>query len=335
MKYLFFDIECANCFNGQGKICSIGYVIVDGSFNIIQQKDILINPNSKFHLRNRASGEGIELGYDKQVFLNSPKFDSYYSFIKGLLESDEYTIFGHSVINDINFLIAECNRYKLPYFNFKAYDTQILHRHFMPESKENGLGKICESFGIEIENLHRSDYDAFLTMQVAKKICQNHSVSLDALLAECPNCYYSVENGNVVNHYSTTSYSKKLSNLAKFIKIDTRLKKQENVYEKYFGFSQDFEEKNYKKAMLLVKFIRWNGGFYTHKTNKMNYYLNFGKACQRSENIDKEKVVMLDENALIEMLGIDKKLYESVDSWSYSKIKNYALDLPKEIADIN
>ena len=28
-RYLFFDVECANCFNGKGKLCSFGYVLTD------------------------------------------------------------------------------------------------------------------------------------------------------------------------------------------------------------------------------------------------------------------------------------------------------------------
>ena len=78
----------------------------------------------------------------------------------------------------------------------------------MPESQVNGLGKICESFEIEVENLHRSDYDAYLTMRVAKKICEYRKVSMEELLEICPNCYYSVDKGVVVNHYVTVSYSK-------------------------------------------------------------------------------------------------------------------------------
>lgn len=336
MRYLFFDIECANCFGGKGKICSLGYVACDNNFNILEQKDLLINPDSKFHLSSKATGEGIELGYPKETFLKSPKFDYFYSFIKELLEDEESVILGHSVINDINFLIAECNRYKKPYFTFKAFDTQILHRHFMPESKENGLGKICESFGIETENLHRSDYDAYLTMQVAKKLCEMQNVRLDELLSVAPNCYYSVDNGVVVNHYSTTSYTKKLVNIAKFVKPDPRLSKNTLIRDKHFSFSTDFEQEKYKQAMLLVKYIRWKGGYYSQKVSKTEYFLKYGRECQRTQNMQSnENVTVLDEDKLVEMLGIDKRVYEQVQTWSFSKIKNYNLGLPEKVADIS
>ena len=44
MKYLFFDIECANSFDGICKMCSFGYAIFDNKFNKIESKDILMDP---------------------------------------------------------------------------------------------------------------------------------------------------------------------------------------------------------------------------------------------------------------------------------------------------
>ena len=45
MNFLFFDIECANCFGGVGKIFSFGYVLTDEHFNILERDDILMNPD--------------------------------------------------------------------------------------------------------------------------------------------------------------------------------------------------------------------------------------------------------------------------------------------------
>ena len=70
MKYLFLDIECSN----GSDICSIGYVIADDKFNVIQQKDMLINPESKFVLSNRAGTQGIKLAYSEQEFYAAPAF---------------------------------------------------------------------------------------------------------------------------------------------------------------------------------------------------------------------------------------------------------------------
>lgn len=333
MNYLFFDIECANCFGGHGKICSFGYVLADADFNIIEQKDILINPASKFHL-GRSGQEEIELGYDKEEFLKSPKFDYFYDRIKQLLESDNVIIFGHSVNNDINFLLSECLRYKKPYFTFKAYDTQILHKHFMPESQVNGLGKICESFEIEVENLHRSDYDAYLTMRVAKKICEYRKVSMEELLEICPNCYYSVDKGVVVNHYVTVSYSKKLIDYARFIKPDPALLKKSAIKNMTFSFSLDFEQHKYKQALFLVNNLRRQAANYTTKLSKMQYFLAYGQECKRTQNVKELSdggVKILDEESILELLNIDTNVYEQVKAWSLAKIRCYGIPKRKKI----
>lgn len=335
MNYLFFDIECANCFGGHGKICSFGYVLADMNFNIIEQKDILINPASKFHL-GRKGQEEIVLGYDKEEFKKSPKFDFFYDRIKQLLESPDVMIFGHSVNNDINFLLSECVRYKKPYFTFKAYDTQILHRHFMPESQLNGLGKICESFEIVVENLHRSDYDAYLTMRVAKKLCEQLHASMEELLERCPNCYYSVENGACVNHYITISYSKKLIDYARFVKPDRRLLGKSEVKNKTFSFSLDFEKDKYKQALFLVNAIRRQAGNYTTKLSKMQYFLAYGEPCKRTQNVNElsqSAIEVLDEKKILDLLHIAPQLYEEVKAWGIARIKGYGI--PKQKKPVN
>lgn len=56
MKYLFFDIECSNCFNGVGKMCEFGYVLTDENFKIIKMDDIPMSPGKgrecRFHALN-------------------------------------------------------------------------------------------------------------------------------------------------------------------------------------------------------------------------------------------------------------------------------------------
>ena len=70
MKYLFFDIECAD--GGKATICSFGYVIADLNFNIIEQRDILINPEAEFCLEGRKGRPDVKLAYPKEDFLNAP-----------------------------------------------------------------------------------------------------------------------------------------------------------------------------------------------------------------------------------------------------------------------
>ena len=55
MNILFFDLECANRFNGIGKICEFGAVLVDSNFNFINQYSFCMSP-----------GKGNENRFDKK-----------------------------------------------------------------------------------------------------------------------------------------------------------------------------------------------------------------------------------------------------------------------------
>ena len=74
MKYLCFDIE--SCDGGRGgSLCSFGYCIADGNFNIIESDDILVNPKKAFN--KRLFGSVINLRIAKNSFAlrrNFPMF---------------------------------------------------------------------------------------------------------------------------------------------------------------------------------------------------------------------------------------------------------------------
>ena len=46
---LFFDLECANCYNHVAKICEFGYVLTDDKLNIIAKENLIVNPMSPFN----------------------------------------------------------------------------------------------------------------------------------------------------------------------------------------------------------------------------------------------------------------------------------------------
>ena len=101
MNYVFFDIECANCFQGRGKICSFGYVITDEFFNVLEKKDIVMNPHAKFHLFGHRNHPGIVLAYDEKIFKSSPSFPKYYEEIRSLLQDKNNLVFGFSRVRSI------------------------------------------------------------------------------------------------------------------------------------------------------------------------------------------------------------------------------------------
>ena len=69
MKFLFFDIECANCFGGVGKIFSFGYVLTDETFHVLERDDILMNP--EWRKQAGEQSEKIAESFDKEHFVES------------------------------------------------------------------------------------------------------------------------------------------------------------------------------------------------------------------------------------------------------------------------
>lgn len=98
MRYLFFDIECCNGRN----ICEFGYVITDDKFNILEKKDITINPENKFNLTGRHDGRDLYLYYPESTYYKSYKFPHFYDDIKEIIEHPDQLIVGHIICNKCN-----------------------------------------------------------------------------------------------------------------------------------------------------------------------------------------------------------------------------------------
>ncbi len=185
MKYVFFDIECAD--GGRGTICSFGYLITDENFNEIFSRDMLVNPEAPFHLEGRVGRPDVKLAYTMEDFMTSPNFYNRYKEIKSMLEGDDISVVGYSVLNDIGFLVKDSMRYKLPGFDFKFYDVQKIFCNFFKIKDQIGLAKATEILEIESPACeHRSDDDARQAMLVLKELCKRKDSSFKECFAECP-----------------------------------------------------------------------------------------------------------------------------------------------------
>ena len=175
MKYLFFDIECANCFGGKAKIYSFGYLVTDEQFNIISApEDILINPDSKFDPYVKKN----ILVYDRAYLKTMPKFNERYTTIKKLMTERGVICIGYGTDNDLRFLHDDCNRYGLEEIKAKTFDVQklILLAENNPARKLDV--EFAERFPDGEGRAHRSDVDAIRTMMIAKQICENTNKSI-------------------------------------------------------------------------------------------------------------------------------------------------------------
>ena len=197
MKYLFFDIECANCYNNCAKIFSLGYVITDEKFNILHEKeDVLINPKDRFdwYVAKKM------MAYPREIFKDQPPFPEFYQRFKEMFEDPETMVIGYAVTNDVHFLHDDCKRYGLAPFTYRFFDVQQLYaRQPVNNTAKNLEDSVLSWYGEEPENMHRSDEDAYNTMRILKAIAAFHNTDLPGVLEMFPDCGGETHDG-VINY---------------------------------------------------------------------------------------------------------------------------------------
>ena len=177
MKYLFFDIECAD--GGKATICSFGYVIADENFKILRREDIVINPQGRFYLTGRAGRPDVHLAYPEATFKRAPAFDKFYNKIKALVQNEEYYVVGHSIGDDVTYLNKACARYKLEPFCFSYFDTQRMYRELTGDKKSISLENALAAFDIDERfRYHQSVEDARATMFLLKALLARQTQAL-------------------------------------------------------------------------------------------------------------------------------------------------------------
>ena len=173
MKYLAFDIECAD--GGKATICSFGYVIADEQFRILKKEDIVINPQGAFYLTGRGNRPDVQLAYSIERFRRAPSFSHFYNHIKSLLENEKYIVIGHSVADDVAYLNKACKRYKLPALKFSYFEVNIffLNVQFFPFRFPQNipLKENRHLQNVALVSLQEKHVDLGRTQQVVKTLC--------------------------------------------------------------------------------------------------------------------------------------------------------------------
>lgn len=188
MRYLFFDIECAD---GNRAICEYGYVLTDEKFNVIRKRNILMDPECPFNLTGRDGQADLVLTYPYSEYYKYYPFDDSYETIKNLMTQKDLLIFGHAVNNDIGFLFKDCNRYKLPLFDYTAYDIQKMLPVFNKQNKRYTsletafIDLVPAEIRSELKD-HRACDDAMKTMLVFKAMVVDLEFTPKDLIESCP-----------------------------------------------------------------------------------------------------------------------------------------------------
>ncbi len=345
MKYLFFDIECAD--GEKATICSFGYVITDMNFNIIEQKDIIMNPEAEFCVTGRANRPDVSFAYPKEVFEKAPSFPAFYEKIKSLVENEDYYIVGHSIFNDVRYLKKTCKKYKLKQFTYKFFDTQKMYSELFDDKKQISLENALLSLGVSEEfKSHRSDEDARATMLLLKALLDKVNMSFEEYNNSTNHCSGKVESGRYSWDYTPPKKIKKTQRDKNGLKKDNTIRRGEEnhiIFLRYLDFGEGISEKNdklagkkitvsmnyetehFKEMINLAGMIKSAGGEYVLKASESDIFATFDKVdeegniryCSRLEHVKSAieggsniEIVTLDN--LLKLLGTSVEALEAM-----------------------
>ncbi len=316
MEYLAFDIEAANGYKPYS-ICSIGIVIADQNFFVKHRENIWINPKTKYNLNGTRENVGIDLHLDKNLLESSPDFAEIYPKVAELLTDRGRTVVGHAVESDVHMLNAACKHYKLPSINFRFICSQLLFRLFKGEKEVRGLNKIADELGISFEP-HNSEEDAWVSLMTLKYLVAASGMPVEELIAK-----YNVRYGENKDFELTRTVSlsgqvskRKVRVVAEYqiysYLTKTKIPKVSNTLKgKVFCVARSIEMGDFEVMKLILDTIYANGGTYTPKLAKANYYVKNFSASEgvlmdktREQNIDG-----LEKKGLIETVSINDLFY--------------------------
>lgn len=208
-SFVFFDCECANTYEGVGKICSLGYVICDDELNVIESEDVVMNPECEFDWYLFSGKGGIKLAYSKDYFRSKPNYESYYKDIKKLLTTGNRYIAGFAVSNDVGFVNDACERYNLPFIQFRAFDLErYLEKKY---EKKQKLAEWAQEFGVNLEKFqtHKSVDDAMMTMLCLKAECKKRGLSVEEIINEAKEMF--VSNEQILQQAEERAYRREMT----------------------------------------------------------------------------------------------------------------------------
>ncbi len=317
MEYLFFDIECANCFDGKGKICSFGFVRTDTSFTVLQKEDWIINPRARFYLAGRKGAEDLTLAYPQSRFRRAPSFPSFYEQIRDLLCAPDQIVVGHAVSNDVKFLLDECERYHLPPFDYAFFDSQKLYREYKQIANQVALEKILADFNLTPTVLHKSDDDALMTMWATRELCRAYGQSLETVIDEHPRCGGVVAEGEMrlgdAKKYSEVENNRlQNSNLSMFLGFLDALRAQKpSVISEVSGHKvclpHAFVREHFRQMVLLCRALADHGACYVRHAHSASLLVDVDNHIISATE---EGQVHISLEKLLSILQIDVDAFE-------------------------
>lgn len=257
-SFLFFDCECANCFDGVGKICSLGYVLTDDELNVTQSEDIVMNPETEFDWYLFSKKNTCPLAYSKDYFRSKPNFEFFYRPLKKLFTNGTCFVIGFAVGNDVGFVNSACERYSKECIPFRAFDIEKFLEHKFGCKKK--LFEWAEFLKCDCSSLssHKSVDDAMATMLIFKAVCEQEHMSPEQLLKEHKDLF--ISSAEVQKQAEERKYKKEMT--AK-IKAYYAKRSPNPLWKKYEGQKFELHKmlfSDLERALNIAKRIYDGGG---------------------------------------------------------------------------
>lgn len=325
-KYLFFDLEDATSKGGIMKICEFGYVLTNEKFEVLQRGNFIIDPNI-----NRCDWDWrvVRTILTRKVreYEKSPRFDEYYDDIYKLITESDY-VFGHSLDGDAKALNQECKRYNLASIDFEFYDIKKIYREYDNAKRDVSVVEILDKLGIKGEDkTHDAETDSYNTMLELKAMLEALELSLEDLIALCPNAKnnnnnYLVESIEANRKIREAKFKEFLSgegnnNLKRgtpsgrlFLQFLDNVVPNKNIEKRLanlkFSISINYEENHYKQMLNIVQLLSNLGATYVMKATIADVLVTYEvknedgslKDCSKLKYVNKAN----DEGASIKII---------------------------------
>ena len=344
MRYLFFDIEASDGIN----MCSFGYVVTNEQFDVLETKDILMNPKAPFLTglwEKESKTNKFTLAYPEEVFTRRGAFPTVYKDIKDIFDSCDY-VFGFSVRNDVQYVLTACERYKLPKIDYKFFDIQALYAKIKKINYQKALETMAIELGININDitLHLSRDDAYLSMLILKEICKQENLDLTTISEKYPSVCGETKSGEIYLHNMNVDeiFAKRHKEFVRRTlnafetKMNNQAKGNVNIY-----LTQQFKDSNVHDTLVVITKLIEKGYKLTQKTFYADLYLNCtakangtvaNELYEKKVLIPRRKTKVINKKELYSIIGLTKG---GIRNFHNKEIDQVEEDIKDNSKDIN
>ncbi len=161
--YSIVDIEATGGNSKIGRITEIAIYKFDGR-QVVEEFSSLVNPE-----RDIPPYVQRLTGINNKMAAKAPLFRDIAEEVDRITKNSCFV--GHNVKFDYSFFQMEFEALGFEYKRERLCTLQ-LSEHLIPEAPAYGLGKLCKSLGIPLEDRHRAQGDALATVKLFQHLLQ-------------------------------------------------------------------------------------------------------------------------------------------------------------------